>query len=391
MKLSDIPESWRSVITLSLRWLIGLLFVVSGFAKTADLWGFVFKLEEYLSAWAAEIPRSLVFCLAMAVAGFEFVVGALLALGCYRRFAPWALTVMMAFMVPLTAYIWLANPVDDCGCFGEMLHLSNWATFAKNILILAALLWLVAFNAKVKCRAFTPAIQWLAVTLLSAYIICVGLYGYVVQPMLDFRPFPIGSALVASEDLPQEDATELAVFDEDGDDVAPVLFGPDSGDQILISIPQLNRADLSLTYPINELYQYADSADIHMFALMGTGPKGIEAWRDLSMAEYPIYQADDTELRSLARGNIALILLRNGKVWSKSDLSSYELADIEEALRSGKVFEMLKVQPTRDFWSLTLLFLILLLALGLGQGLILEIRRHIHKKITKTPAATPST
>ena len=111
---------WKHVTVWVLRLLIGGVFVMSGLVKSLDLWGFVYKIEEYLAIWDMSQPRTIVFMLAMGVAGYEFVLGLLLAMGCYKRVAPWGLFLTMVVMLPLTAYIWIADPVSDCGCFGDV-------------------------------------------------------------------------------------------------------------------------------------------------------------------------------------------------------------------------------------------------------------------------------
>lgn len=133
------------------RLTVGAVFVLSGFAKADDLWGFVFKIEEYLQVWGIVQPRSLVIAAAMFIASFEFIAGVMLVAGCYRRTVVWLLTLMMGVMLPLTAYIWAADPVSDCGCFGEMLRLSNAATFFKNVALMAALVVLLIYNRRVGC------------------------------------------------------------------------------------------------------------------------------------------------------------------------------------------------------------------------------------------------
>lgn len=57
------------------RLIIGGVFVVSGFAKADDLYGFIYKIEEYLEVWGWIQPRSLVLVGAMALSAMEFLLG----------------------------------------------------------------------------------------------------------------------------------------------------------------------------------------------------------------------------------------------------------------------------------------------------------------------------
>ena len=152
---------WFATVVWTLRVLIGSLFVMSGLVKGIDLWGFIFKIEDYLAVWGFTEPRSLVLMGALLISGYEFVFGFMLATGCYKRVAVWALTAMMAVMLPLSAYIAIANPVSDCGCFGDFWIISNTWTFIKNILISAALIFLLIFNRRLRVGMYQPAIQWI--------------------------------------------------------------------------------------------------------------------------------------------------------------------------------------------------------------------------------------
>lgn len=341
-----------------LRVLTGALFVISGISKDIDLWGTVYKIEEYLDVWGITQPRTIVFMGALLLSISEALAGALLLLGCCRRWVPRFLTAMMAVMLPLTLYIYISNPVSDCGCFGDFIVLGNGATFWKNVAITAALIFLLRYNLRV-APLFTPYVQWIVVTLISAYLLIVGLYGYNIQPMVDFRSFPVGSSLLPGDDsghagdgaevrfiyekdgerreftidgLPDstwtfidqtadsgaDGATELVAYDIDGDDATARAISAE-GEEIILVIPQLSRAEVSWTYFLNELSNYMTSRGGSMVGLIAGDDASVEAWSDISMASYPIYTAEATTLKELARGNMALVYLRDGKVvWKQS-------------------------------------------------------------------------
>lgn len=412
------PAAERRLSTRVAVWIlrvaVGGLFVMSGLVKAIDPWGFVFKLEDYLAAFGMAIPRSIVLTGAVLVCLYEFIFGLLLATGCCRRVAPWALTVMQAVMLPLTAYIAIANPVSDCGCFGDFWVISNTATFVKNIFITAALVFLIVKGAAVGKPVFPAPIQWLVEVIAALYLIGVSLVGYNMQPLVDFRPFAPGKELVKTDDeaddikfiyekdghretfdaynLPGDDWTyvdrigpaattdshSLHILDDDGDDITAVVL-PVEGKLLICVIPEPRRADISYTYFLNELHAAADSSGIAMMALLGTGRKGIERWKDVSMASYPCYSAEDTELKELARGIMSLVMVNDGRVVAKATLSSLVGDGSEEDPMA--VTERLANDDSRGFFfRATGIVAGILVLIYLFQGLLLAARDIVRRK-----------
>ena len=353
------------------RIIVGALFVVSGLSKADDLWGFIYKIEEYLRVWNVVCPRSIVLTASMLISGAEFVLGSLLMLGLYRRSAPALLLLTMCGMLPLTLYIYIYAPVADCGCFGDFLILSNAATFWKNVALTVLLAWLLVFNRRVS-GLFSIPVQWIVGGVLSFYVLFVGMVGFGVQPMIDFRSFPVGASLVAHSDcdeaseefefiyeslsgvrgvfttdsLPPDDwtfidrrqtsgrsadarsATEFVILDGDDDITSEVIQG--RGEEMLLLIPDLSRADVTYTFALNELNDYIGSHGGSMAALIGTSSEGLDSWADLSMASYPLFSAEPTLIKELARGNMSLVYLVNGVIVWKRTLSSLDAQDLME-------------------------------------------------------------
>lgn len=349
------------------RIVVGTCFIFSGFAKADDPWGTVFKIEQYLSAWSISEPRSLVVAAAFALAVVEFMLGVALLLGIYRRIAPKGVALMMLVFLPLTAYIALTSPVDDCGCFGDAWVLSNTATFFKNVLLAILTVPLLLWNKRV-ISLFTPGLQWIVTTFSVAYIVIIAMIGYHIQPLVDFRSFPIGTVLNDPDDdstdssvvfiyskdgrqqefdasnLPAKDSgwefvdrkevsaksSPFIIENEDGDDITEDLVGDHDTDWLLLVIPEPQRADLASTMQINRLWRMTTAIDsVAMIALVGDSDSDdIARWQDLSMAEYPIYTTESTTLKDLARGNISAVYVRDGKVSAKISMAALSSADI---------------------------------------------------------------
>lgn len=305
----------------------------------------------------------------------EFILGVFLVFGCYRRSCPLVTLLFMCVMLPLTAWIAIENPVSDCGCFGDFLVISNWATFWKNVVLTAMTVWLVKFNRRY-ISLISPAFQWMAVVITLCFIMTVCLVGYTCQPLLDFRPYLTGTALVnedegdsaesgfvfvyakdgqtkefnEEDELPDEEdgwtfverkeikseetiesaaqAKTLRVWSRDGetDVTEDVIDG--EGKMLVLMIPYLPAVSPATTWKINAMYDWATDHDTEMIAVVSGNETEIVNWQNMSMPEYEIYTSDDTAIKEVARGNPAVVYLDNGVIEWKSTLSALDIDDL---------------------------------------------------------------
>ena len=115
-------------------------------------------------------------------------------------------------------------------------------------------------------------------------------------------------------------------MDEDGNDVTiDVLAG--SRRTVLLLFPDLPQVGVVNSYALNELNDAALVADADVVGLTPATTQEIDHWKDISMASYPIYNMDDSELKMVARGNPAVVYLEDGIIKWKRTLSSLEGAD----------------------------------------------------------------
>ncbi len=391
-----IDRFFHPALVWIFRLIVGATFVLSGFTKSIDVWGSYYKIAEYLDVWGWDVPSALVVLAAFLLGGVEFVCGFLLLLGCYKRAVTWIMLLMMAFMLPLTLYIAVADPVADCGCFGDFLVISNNATFIKNIFLTLFLLYLFRFNKRVD-GLFVPYVQWVIGGLLSFYILFVAFFGYNVQPMIDFRRFEPGTDLLASADNSDEESEEEAEYEfiyekdgreesftldnlpdstwtfvdrrliggsetvtdgfaviSDGENIAADIIDPEA-DQFIVTIPDLSKVDLSYTYLLNELNDYISDRGGSMVALVNADEEGIVRWRDVSMASYNIYTAEPTLIKELARGHAAIVFLHDGVVVWKRTLSSISYKIVSDTQLS-EIDRELDPDSKEILHGLTLLF-----------------------------------
>lgn len=345
------------------RLIVGGTFVVSGMTKMVDLYGSINKFNDYFAAWGLTdtFPEGLVLIAAASLATAEFLTGFTLATGSMRRTSAVCASAIMAFMLPLTAYIWIASPVADCGCFGEWLIISNAATFWKNVVLSALCVFLLMRNRRAACL-FAPWVQWIQIAVAVAYCGFIGMVGYAEQPLLDFRPYPVGSSLTDDSadnadqvyvyrrtangallefspyDLPDDDSglefvevRSASAASSGATDRVFSILDPNSGEnitdsvvaaeseQLFLLIPNLDAADVGISYNANEL-----ASRTSLIMLTDATPDEIARWRDLSMADYPIYAADARTLKTVARGKTALVMTRGGEIRWKRTLQSVD-------------------------------------------------------------------
>lgn len=343
-----LDGKWLTIAIWTLRVAVGAVFVFSGFAKAVDPWGFIYKVGEYLGAWGISwLPDGIVLIGAILLSMFEFVSGLMLMLGCIRHVAPLSLSGLMLFMLPLSAYIWIWNPVADCGCFGDALVISNGATFAKNVVLMAALLFLCRYNMRAP-GLIRPILQWVPMSAAIIYCFAISIIGYMVQPIVDFRPYKVGMPLLRDENIADDDirlvyerdgrereftldalpdstwtfvrrimpaqaeASSLAIFDGDEDVTEGVIDTEMPQMLLLVPNPEFHgRARSSMANRINDAMESMGGSMIGILPLSGDA---LEKWGEMSQAEYPLFTADATAIKEVARGDAALVLLDQGRV-----------------------------------------------------------------------------
>ncbi|MFI3298428.1 MAG: DoxX family protein [Rikenellaceae bacterium] len=168
--------------------LVGALFIFSGFAKGVNPFGLSVQFGEYFSAMGLEFLMPYATICAVLLPTVEMTLGVMLTLGVFRRVTAWTVLLFMSFFTLLTLWIAVENPVQDCGCFGDLLKISNWATFYKNLCFMVPTIYLFMYRKQgVSC--------WGWRTVVVSAIVCgmLPLYCYNNLPLLDGTAFKVGT------------------------------------------------------------------------------------------------------------------------------------------------------------------------------------------------------
>ena len=307
---------------------LAITFILSGFVKAVDPLGTQYKINDYLEAMhlGGLLPDWGTLGASVLLSAVEFCLGIFLLFAIRRRLTSRLILIWLALMTPLTLWLAIANPISDCGCFGDAVVLTNWQTFWKNVVLLGCAV-VVALWPKEMFRFISQSNQWIVINYSALFILAISAWSLYYLPTFDFRPYHIGTDLrgqwqrtMDGEDLPYADffIEQLS----DGEDITEAVLTDTSYVFLLVS-PHLEQADDSRLDLINELYEYAHGHDYGFYCLTASTQQNIDRWHDITGAEYPFCQTDEITLKTVIRSNPGLVLLKDGTIirkWSHNDL-----------------------------------------------------------------------
>lgn len=353
------------------RALIALTFVFSGFVKAVDPIGTQYKIHDYLSAWGLDAWNAdwLTLTASIALSTAEFFIGMMLLFAIQRRVVSRLALMLMTAMTILTLWIYISDPVSDCGCFGDAITLTNGQTLAKNIVLTAAAIIMAIWPLEM-ARLIRKNTQWIVINYTVVFILAVSGYSLYYLPQFDFRPYHVGADIKKGMEIPEgaeqpefvttfilekdgqrkefsleeyPDSTwtfidsrtvqtkkgyvppihdfSITTVDE-GEDITEEIVA-DKGYSLLLVSPHLEQADDIHFDEINRLYDYAKQHGYRFLCLTASTEEAIGRWKDRTGAEYQFANTDETTLKTIIRSNPGLVLLHNGSIkgkWSHNAL-----------------------------------------------------------------------
>lgn len=377
----------KTVVNLC-RMALAATFIFSGFVKANDPYGMAYKLHDYFAAFGmSETPQFIVLAMAVAIGAIEFTMGIYLLFGISRSAISKLVLTFMSFMTLLTVYIYIYDPVKDCGCFGDAVVLTNLETLLKNIVLLGAAI-VVAKKPKYQIEFISPNTAWLISLYAVVFVLGFSVYCIRNLPFIDYRPFHIGADIRQGVELPDSlmpvyearivyerngERLELLPEDDDPDstwtyvettrklvkaggvpdiqnlymqepqadyDLSEAILG-DEGYTFLLIAPRLEFADDSNVDLINEAYDYAMANGYAFYCLTSSDSIARSYWTEHTGAEYSFLLGDEQTLKTIVRSNPGLVLMHDGVIvnkWSSFDLpDEYELNGKLEDIPAGKI------------------------------------------------------
>lgn len=373
----------KAVALYVARTVVGLTFILSGFVKAIDPLGTQYKIQDYLAAIppSLSLPDMLTLLMSVSLSMVEFTLGAFMLTAISRRLTARLTLLFMMVMTAVTVWIYIADPVKDCGCFGDALTLTNLETLLKNIVLLA-LAALVAWRPTHIGRLMSRSNQMLLGQMLMVTPVALSFWCLYDLPLIDFRPYHIGADIKAGMEIPE--GAEQPVFDTtfimekdgerreftldnypdstwtfvdsktvtvkegyvppihdfsitaaDGEDITDMVLGREGYTFLLIS-PDLDKADDQNFGDIDQIYEFCQDNSIPFYCLTASTEKSQQHWQNITGAEYPFCMTDATTLKTMIRSNPGLMLLEKGVVrgkWSHNRLP--ETTELETMLKAG--------------------------------------------------------
>lgn len=349
------------------RLIIGLTFIFSGFVKIIDPVGAGLIVGEYFKIIGIDSLPLLYQIVGMALSGAELLLGISVLLGLRMKVSCKLALGFVSVFTLITLFLAIFNPIQECGCFGEALKLTNWQTFYKNIVLLVFAL--ILYFQRNNFIPIAPK-SWERgfVGVYALLIILLSIYSYRHLPLIDFMEYKVGTDIheklsmaeniseptfgtiliykkngkvktflidelpdstwtfvdsktkqVSSKALPA--AINFAVSDREGNYVTDSLLSIE-GKLFITSIPyfdKLSGPDLDKLRLINEKFK---EKKINHIILTGSSFWLIDSLNKDSL-DIEFFYADHKTLLAMNRSNGGLIYLNNATVtakWSINDM-----------------------------------------------------------------------
>lgn len=290
---------------------IGFVFFLAGLLKLMDPVGAGLVVEEYFKFFHTLFLLPTAKVVGIGMAFVECVTGAALLTDAWHRITGIVTGAIIGFFTIITLILWIANPVMDCGCFGEAVHLTHAQSFIKNVVL--AGLWTLAFiplNAPNKATRYRYV--GFAISVLSVALFLV--HSLRSIPMMDYTPLAPGEEIMQPDDEYLTDAAMLSFCNAEGEYADSLVFGNNLMIASVYDPDKLSEANLDR---IETFVVEAREAGFIPLVLAAASPDepGVLASRPETAGS--LYFADRRTLMTLNRSNGGATYISDGEIVAK--------------------------------------------------------------------------
>lgn len=419
------------------RIILGVVFIFSGFVKAVDPYGTAYQITDYFTAFNLSSLTFLSLPGSILQSVIEFAMGACMFFGLYRRWNSRLMLIVMIFMTLLTLYLAIADPVEDCGCFGDALIITNWQTFYKNIVLLICSVIVFKYHEHIS-NLFTGKTYWLASLYIFMFIGSFVFYNYLYDPVFDFRPYKKGANIselmnvnegkgreeqtlliyskdgvekeFTEENYPWEDSTWVFVrmdtkilkegekspikdfvinkltFNQSRtevvgqEDITTEVLSQ-SGYTFLMISPSLENMSSSYLGNFEDVENYANDNNYRFYCLTASTTDEIINWAKENVIAFDFCTMDGRTLKTMIRSNPGLILLKDGVVINKwADVDVPAEKDLNKSLEELPYGQLIDTKKEDKKNLVYICFVFFLPLLGLKGFDFLFFRRRNKEK-----------
>jgi uncharacterized membrane protein YphA (DoxX/SURF4 family) len=353
------------------RIVVGLLFIFSGLVKANDPHGLSYKMQEFFELWGMSQFDSLTLMFSVLMNAFEIIAGFALLLGWRIKLFSWLLLLLILFFTFLTGYTYVTGKPTNCGCFGDCIPITSKTSFLKDV-ILTVLIGFIFWQRNKIRPLFSKKLSVILMTLVSVISFGIQWYALTYLPLVDCLPYKKGNNIAekmkipagalpdsfairfvyekagkqfefAPADLPADLDSYNYVSRTDklirkGNAEPPIrgfsLTGITDQDSTAIVLSQPYAVILfceDFTTPFSawkdefaKVYAAAKTKNIPVYAVTSRREEAISNFAATPFASIPVFVCDYTAIRTAARTNPCVYLLKEGTV---ADKQSYKKMD----------------------------------------------------------------
>ena len=308
-----------NIFTQLSRVFIGGLFIFSGFVKLVDPLGSAYKFDEYFSAEVLNleflIPYSLPFSILLITA--ELVLGITLLIGFKPKATTWSLFGLTLVFLFLTWYSAYYDKVTDCGCFGDAIKLSTWATFYKNVIFIILIAFLLSQLKNIKPVFGKTGNQWIT---FASVLGCLYVAMHVLNhlPLIDFRAYAEGKNI--RKGMEYKDDGEIPpvhdfFLESETEDLTETIL--DAEKALLFVSYEIEKSDETGFKELEQLHLKAKENGYLVYGLSASSTSEINRIKKENNLSFEFLFCDATTLKTMIRSNPGILILNRATVQQK--------------------------------------------------------------------------
>ncbi len=371
-------KTLKRTLIVIFRIVVGILFILSGLVKANDPLGLSYKMDEFFHVLHLNflVPAALVFAVLMIA--FEIIAGFALLVGFKMRIFGTLLLILMILFLFLTGFAYLSGKITECGCFGDCLPISAGASFWKDVILFILVFFLYRHRRSI--RPFLGGFfTWLI--MIAVVVLSFGLQRYVLKhlPIVDCLPYKVGNNISSlmqippgaipdkyetvfiyekdgkeqefpEDQIPWKDTTwhyvdrkdklvqkgnaepvikDFVISDFEGNDSTQYILDR-KGYTFLFMVKQTAEAGKGWKKKMEHLEADCERFGVGLYGITSSSKNLVAAFKQKNHLHFPFLQMDGTAIKTAARSNPCLILLKQGVIegkWSYQDMPSGAVPD----------------------------------------------------------------